>query len=258
MLLCRYNRSTNPSTAKSTEALYMDSIKKFRSPSSVFKNGKRNAALRSFSTKEEWIHSATHGSFAIFAIPAAVMLALRAAPLGAVHLTGAILFGLSLFILYSASALYHASCALSPNGKSRARKITQKLDHCSIFILIVGTYIPACFTSLEGPLGQTVFAAVGICCAVGFILNAISVERFQGVSLWIYIITGWTIALASAALYGAIGGGGFSLLLLGGIFYTAGVVFYCMQNLKYMHIIWHALVMLGSVSHYMMVYFYCY
>ncbi len=240
----------------------MDSAKKIRGGFSVSGGArvkKTKAPLRGFTAKEEWIHSATHGLTALVAIFATVLLVLRAAPLGTVHTLGAALFGISLVILYSASATYHASCAIFPSEvRSRVRDIAQKFDHCCIFILIVGTYIPACFTSLGGAIGWTVFGVVGTCCTVGLILNAISVERFQGVSLWLYIITGWTIAIASVPLYRVIGSAGFAFLLAGGIFYTVGVIFYRLQNIKYMHIIWHSLVILGSVMHYLMVYFYCY
>ena len=239
----------------------MDSAKKLGGNLPAFKNlgEKENPPLRAFTSGEEIIHSLMHGATAALAILATVMLAIRATPLGNLHTLGAILFGISLIILYSASATYHATCAVyPPNVESRIRSFAQKLDHCSIFILIVGTYIPACFTSLGGFVGWAVFSVVGSCCAFGFVLNAISVERFQGVSLWIYIITGWTIVIASAALYSAIGRDGFSYLVLGGIFYTVGVIFYRLQNVKYMHIVWHALVILGSVMHYITVYFYCY
>ena len=240
----------------------MDNTKKIHCGFSLQKRArlkKHKASLRSFTRIEECIHSATHALTAIAAIFATVFLILRATPLGTVHTLGATLFGISLVILYSASGAYHASCALyPPYVESRVRDIAQKFDHCSIFILIVGTYIPACLTSLGGAVGWTVFGVVGGCCTVGFILNAISVERFKGISLWLYIITGWTIVLASVPLYSAIGSVGFAFLFLGGVFYTVGVIFYCLQSIKYMHIIWHTLVILGSVMHYLMVYFYCY
>ena len=214
---------------------------------------------RAFSTLEEILHAITHGAGAALAILATVLLAIKTAPMGALELIGSVLFGASLIILYSSSCAYHTACAMYPDGtKSKVREITKKFDHCCIFLLITGTYIPACWTALGGALGWTVFAVVAACCVFGFILNTINVERFKKISLILYIITGWAIALASVPYAKAIGITGFLLLLFGGISYTIGIVFYKIQRVPYFHVMWHFFVLGGSVLHFLMVYFYCY
>ena len=110
---------------------------------------------------------------------------------------------------------------------------------------------------MGGVVGYTVFGVVLACCLVGIILNVIDVERFMKVSLALYVIAGWTIALAIKPYYAAVGTGGIILLVLGGVAYTVGIFFYKAKNTKYMHIIWHFFVLLGSIMHFLMVYLYC-
>jgi hemolysin III len=110
---------------------------------------------------------------------------------------------------------------------------------------------------MRGAVGYTVFGVVFISCGVGILLNVIDVERFMKVSLALYVVAGWTIAIAIKPYYEAIGFPGILLLVLGGISYTVGIFFYKAKSVKYMHIIWHLFVLLGSIFHYLMVYFYC-
>ena len=246
----------------------MDSVKRnqkifgsseFISGGFINKPKKAKKPLREFSSFEEILHAITHGSGAALAVVGTILLILKAAGSAAIDVLSATIFGASLIILYCASCAYHTSCALYPESvPSKARELTKKFDHCCIFILITGTYAPACLSSLGGALGWTIFAVVGGSCTFGFVLNCIDVERFRKISLFLYIIAGWAIVLASVPYSKAIGMTGFSFLVLGGILYTLGVVFYKIQSVRYFHVLWHLFVLSGSIMHYLMIYLYCF
>ena len=106
-------------------------------------------------------------------------------------------------------------------------------------------------------VGWCVFAVVATSSVLGLVLNSIDVDKYHKISLVLYLVTGWTIAAASVPYFKAIGPVGFGFLLLGGAFYTVGVIFYKMQKVPYMHVLWHLFVLGGSVMHFFMVYGYC-
>ena len=229
---------------------------KFRAEDFAVKTAK---IKREFTKKEEIIHAAMHGAAALLGIVGLVFLIMRASSMGALALGGAIIFGMSLVILYSASFFYHATCVkYSARDGALLRKIAQKCDHSLIFLLILGTYVPACWTALGGYMGWTVFGVVATCSILGMALNVINVGKFAKVSLVLNLISGWTIVVASLPYFNAIGPIGFNFLVAGGLFYTVGVVFYKLKRIPYMHVIWHAFVILGTVMHYIMVYNYVY
>ncbi len=209
--------------------------------------------IEEHSATEEFLHSLTHGASAVLSAVGLVFLIMKTATLGVLDLVGSVIFGVSLVMLYSASAIYHAS-----PYETKSREVLQKLDHCMIFVLILGTYAPACWTTLGGWLGWCVFAVVAVCGVVGVAINLIDIGRFYKLSLVLYVVSGWMIAIATVPFIKAIGWEGFAFLLGGGIFYTAGLIFYRMKNTKYMHLIWHLFVMLGSLMHYIMIYSYVY
>ena len=205
------------------------------------------------SANEELLNFITHMAAALLSVIATVLLIIRVAPLGALQVVSAALFGGSLILLYSASSIYH----IAKNG-TKAKLFLQKFDHASIFLLITGTYIPGCWVSMGGWVGWLVFSLVAGCGVVGIILNCIDIKRFSKVCLALYVIAGWTIAAAIYPYYKAIGPRGIFFLVIGGLLYTGGIYFYRKKKTPYMHAVWHVFVLLGSVMHYIMVYFYCY
>lgn len=211
---------------------------------------------REFTRLEETVHAATHGAGAILGIIGLIFLVIKAST--ATALLSSVIFGISLILLYAASGTFHASCAIWGTQKpSRFRDFTEKCDHSLIYLLILGTYAPACLSAMGGTVGYLLFALVATCCVLGFVLNVINVKRFSKVSMVLYVISGWTIAAAIYPYYRAVGIGGIALLLAGGVSYTVGLLFYRARHIPYLHIVWHALVLLGSVLHFFMVYFYC-
>ena len=227
---------------------------------SLFSSPRRVAAPleREYSRIEEWAHAVTHGIGALSGVGGLSLLIYKSVQSGTGAVISALIFGISLVLLYTASFSYHTSCALfGENTESKVRDFFMKCDHSIIYILILGTYAPACISGLGGTLGYLVLFAVGALCICGVVLNVIDVEKYKKISLSLYVITGWTIALVSVPYFRAVGARGFSLLVLGGVFYTVGIIFYKLKRIPYMHLVWHLFVIAGSLMHFFMVYFYC-
>lgn len=164
----------------------------------------------------------------------------------------AVVYGVSLIILYGVSGMYHSL------PKSKIKAIFRVFDHCSIYLLIVGSYVPVALLLVGGHIGW-ILCAVNSCCAiVGIILNCMSVNRWEKVSLSLYVIMGWSVVFVFKAVVEAMPAAGLVLLALGGVMYTAGIVFYKANNIKYMHFVWHLFVLAGSVLQFMAIYFYCF
>lgn len=164
----------------------------------------------------------------------------------------AVVYGVSLIILYGVSGMYHSL------PKSKIKAIFRVFDHCSIYLLIVGSYVPVALLLVGGQIGW-ILCAVNSCCAVvGIILNCMSVNRWEKVSLSLYVIMGWSVVFVFKAVVEAMPAAGLALLALGGVMYTAGIVFYKANNIKYMHFVWHLFVLAGSVLQFMAIYLYCF
>ena len=214
--------------------------------------------VRDYSRFEEACHSAIHGAGALLGIFGLIMLLVRVSERGVLDVAAASIYGATLIILYTASASYHAlSCKYGDHSVCHVRDFFMKCDHSSIYLLILGTYTPAAL-AMGGIIGIAVFSIVAACSAVGMVFNIIDVDRFAKVSMVLYLVAGWTIALASVPYYKAVGPQGFAFLIAGGLLYTVGVIFFKMRSVRYMHILWHLFVLAGSVMHYFMVYFYCF
>lgn len=161
------------------------------------------------------------------------------------------IFGISLIILYSMSCIYHG---LKPNNAKRLMRI---FDHCTIFLLIAGTYTPFTLVSLRSTVGWPLFGIVWGAAIIGIILNAIDMEKFKVVSMVCYLAMGWVIIFAFKPLLKVVPTGGIWLLLAGGISYTVGAVVYGIgSKIKYMHSIWHFFVLGGSILHFLCIYMY--
>lgn len=232
--------------------------------SSCFERKERKTKMKKCNTVreltffEEVIHAVTHGIGALLSVLGLVLLMIKASGIGARAVVGTAIFGASMIILFTASCLYHTASAIyPPDSGSRVRATFQKCDHSMIFLLILGTYSPACVTTLGGFVGWSVFGVVAACCVTGIVLNWISVAKFEKISLFLQLLSGWSIVVAFVPFYNAIGPVGCNFLVAGGLFYTVGVVFYKLQNIKYFHVVWHIFVLLGALMHYVMIYSYC-
>ncbi len=164
-------------------------------------------------------------------------------------LISGIIFGISLIILYSMSSVYHG---LSPK-KITAKKIFQIIDHCSIFILIAGSYTPIAFCILRNnnsKLIWTVLIIIWVITILGIVLNAIDLKKYKIFSSICYLLMGWSTLIKIDVLIRLIGINGFLLIIIGGLAYTAGFVFYSLgKHKKWMHSIFHLLCLVGSILH---------
>ena len=159
-----------------------------------------------------------------------------------------IVYGISMILLYTMSAIYHG---LSP--KLKAKKVFQIMDHCSIFVLIAGTYTPVLLCSIrevDAKWAWILFAVIWIMTVIGITLNAIDIKKYQTFSMICYLVMGWCIIIKANLLPELLTMPGFILLLLGGIIYTIGAVLYGLgKKHKYIHSIFHLSVFFGNLLH---------
>lgn len=159
--------------------------------------------------------------------------------------SGAI-YGVTMIILYTMSSIYHGL-----NPKRKAKKVFQVLDHCSIYLLIAGSYTPfALYTLREYStvLGWTIFGVIWFVAILGIVLNSIDIKKFKVFSMICYLVMGWCIVFKINLLPELLGTAGFVLLLLGGLSYTVGAILYGLgKKHKYMHSIFHLFILLGSL-----------
>ena len=170
---------------------------------------------------------------------------------GRLNLVSVTVFGVSMILLYLISCLYHAL----PRSKGKA--VFQVLDHCSIFLLIVGTYTPICLVIVGGAFGLTLFGINLTCGIVGIVLNAIDLRRWKKLSLVLYIVMGWIGILALPIIWRNMRLLALVFLVLGGVAYTVGVIFYRQKEKPYRHGIWHFFVLAGTTLHFFTVYLSC-
>lgn len=194
---------------------------------------------------EEIFNSVSHGVGALLAIAGTVVLivmtALYSDPWGVVS---SAVYGGTLIILYTMSTLYHAIT------NEKAKRVMRVMDHVTIFLLIAGTYTPITLVTLRGTLGWVLFGFIWGAAALGIVLNAIDLERFRKISVVCYIIMGWAIIAAIVPLINSLPTISLVFLLVGGVLYSVGVIFYAIKKIKYFHSIWHLFTIGGSVFHY--------
>lgn len=162
-------------------------------------------------------------------------------------LAGSIVFGVSMILLYTVSSVYHGLHA------SMGKRVMQVVDHCTIYVLISGTYTPLLLSAMRpiDPVASWVlFGIVWALAAVGIAFTAIDLNKYKVFSMVCYMAIGWCIIFKLPLLISAIGWGGFALILGGGILYTIGAILYGKGREKlFMHCVFHVFVILGSICH---------
>ena len=170
-------------------------------------------------------------------------------------LISSIIYGITMILLYTMSSIYHG---LSP--KLKAKKVLQILDHCSIFLLIAGTYTPFALCTLRAyspQIGWSIFAINWIMAAIGITLNAIDLKRYRVFSMICYLVMGWCIIVKINILPSLLGMKGFILLALGGVIYTIGAVLYGVGvKVKYMHSVFHLCICVASILQFLCIILY--
>lgn len=194
---------------------------------------------------EEIFNSVSHGTGGLLAIAGTAVLIVFAAIYSNVWgVVSSAIYGASMIILYTMSTLYHAIT------NRKAKTFFRIMDHNTIFLLIAGTYTPFTLVPLRGALGWVLFGIIWAAAIVGIVFNSIDLEKAKKLSLVCYIAMGWAIIFAIKPMLRTVPTISLIFLLVGGLFYTAGVIFYAKKNIRYFHSIWHLFTIGGTVFHY--------
>lgn len=231
---------------KTSVSLNKKEIKKQRAEKRIIK---RNIlGLPIYCVGEEIFSAVTHGIGTVLSVAALVFLLISCRK-DVLTVASAAIFGGTMTLLYLVSTLYHAL------GVYKAKKVFRILDHCTIFLLIAGTYTPITLLCIRGCEGFTMFCVVWAAAIIGIVLNSVDLKRFAKLSMACYIAMGWIVIAAMERLLMNMNETGVWALFIGGIFYTVGAVVYGIgKRVKYMHSIWHIFVLLGSLSHTVSIY----
>lgn len=165
-------------------------------------------------------------------------------------LMSSIIYGVSMIILYTISSIYHGL-----RGKGTSKKVFQVLDHCSIFLLIAGSYTPFALVTImqvSTVEGWAIFGSIWSLAIIGIILNSIDIKKFNIISMILEIAMGWCIIFRFNIIIQALSIPAIILLVLGGIIYTLGAIFYGLgRKIKYMHAVFHLCVLTASILHFL-------
>ncbi len=198
--------------------------------------------------KGERFNGYSHLIGAIFSVAGMVALIVYASLYNdAWKIVSAAIYGSTLVLLYTISTLYHSL-------QGRAKAVFQKLDHCSIYLLIAGSYTPFALVTLRGPWGWTLFGVNWGLAIIGIVQELWIGKRTRFFSLLIYVVMGWLILFAFKPLMAALPPAGLYWLAAGGLAYTAGIVFFLFdEKVRHFHGIWHLFVLAGSVCQFISV-----
>ncbi|NMF00788.1 PAQR family membrane homeostasis protein TrhA [Aneurinibacillus aneurinilyticus] len=204
-----------------------------------------------FTKKEEVANAIIHGIGAVLSVIALITLIIAASESGtAWHVTSFTIYGVTMLLLYVSSTLVHSF----PQG--RVKDIFEICDHASIYLFIAGTYTPFLFLVVKGALGWTLFGIVWGMALVGVVFKLFFTKKFLYLSTMLYIIMGWLIVFAWKPLVMSLAPGGLVLLVIGGVLYTVGAVFYVWRMFPFHHAVWHVFVLAGTVVHFFGVFYY--
>lgn len=199
--------------------------------------------------KQEILNTISHGIGIVLGIVGLIFLLVKNNNSSLYSTLSIWTFGLSLIILYTSSTIYHFF--VNENWKKKARV----LDHMSIFLLIAGTYTPICLITLEKSSGWTLFTIVWTIAALGIIMKIFLTGKVDKLSLLLYLVMGWLLVFDIKNIANSMTSQALLFLVLGGVLYTLGTIFYARDKMPYAHFIWHLFVLGGSASHYAMVYY---
>lgn len=206
--------------------------------------------LHYYDEKEEKLNVISH-ALGVFLFGIALFaLAHKSLEYNTIQSIGLMIYGFSQVMLYSASTFYHAQ--KSP----RKRYLANIIDHAMIYVSIAGTYTPFCLISLANNGGISLLIFVWSFALMGVLIKIKFTGKFNLLSTIVYLFMGWIVIFYWREFLENIPQNGINLLVLGGIFFTIGAVFYMLDKIKFNHSIFHFLILLGSISHFLAIYFY--
>ncbi|MRG85578.1 PAQR family membrane homeostasis protein TrhA [Salinibacillus xinjiangensis] len=197
-----------------------------------------------YSRKEEIANALTHGVGALLSIVALATLITYASGGSVWQIISVIIYGITMFMMYISSTIVHVL------NEGKLKDFFLILDHSSIFLFIAGTYTPITLLLLKGTLGWTLFLTVWSVALFGVLFKIIFVRKFMFMTTLLYMLLGWFIVIAWEPLSSKLAFNGILLLVLGGLCYSVGTIFYLWRGFPYHHAIWHILVVFGSAFHF--------
>ena len=201
-----------------------------------------------YSLGEELFNSISHGIGAGLAIAALVLMVIKAN--SAIKEVSVCLFGSSMIILYTISCIYHAL-----SSKIAGKKVLRVIDHCNVYLLVWGTYIPICLVAISGSLGWILFGVLTVITTLGIVLSSIDVDKFSVIEVICHLVNGWGSLFFIKVLISSMGTNGIIFLILGGVMYTIGSILYGIgSSKKYMHSVFHIFCLLGTILHFFTIY----
>ncbi|GAB1796005.1 PAQR family membrane homeostasis protein TrhA [Priestia megaterium] len=209
------------------------------------------ATTHTFTRGEEIANAITHGVGAVLSIVGLTLLIVLSSLEGTPwHVISFTIYGVTMLLLYVSSTLVHSF----PEGK--LKDLFEIFDHSSIYLFIAGTYTPFLFIAVKGTTGWTLFGIVWGIALAGIVFKAFFVKKFLFISTILYVFMGWMIVFAWDSLTQNIAHQGIVLLVVGGVLYTIGAVFYVWRGFRFHHMIWHMFVLGGTVLHFLAIILY--
>ncbi|MEG0488131.1 MAG: hemolysin III family protein [Acinetobacter sp.] len=199
---------------------------------------------------EERINALSHAFGAILAAIATIFMLIKGSYLNDWQFFGLVIYGLSMILLFASSAVYHFSV------DEKKRQWYKKLDHTAIYYLIAGTYTPFLAIAIPTAKAHYLLIALWLIAAIGTLFKLIFIHRFEKISLIAYLVMGWLAVLVMDDMQRFLQPSALKLLIIGGLAYTIGALFYALKRVKYTHAIWHIFVLIGAGSHFLAIYLY--
>ncbi|PAV28629.1 hemolysin [Virgibacillus profundi] len=205
----------------------------------------------------EPINGFTHLFGAVLSVLGLIAMIMKASAESALAVTAVAIFGVSMILLYAASATYHMVVA-----KDHVIAFLRRIDHSMIFVLIAGTYTPLCLISLNGVTGWVLFSVISGIALTGVTFKLVWFHAPRWLSTALYVAMGWIVVFFSSSLAPILGTNGMLMLILGGLFYTVGALIYWLKpkflSFKHFgfHEIFHIFILIGSLFHFLCVYLY--
>lgn len=212
---------------------------------------KLNAPLvPDYDLQEERINYLSHGVGAALAFIAGILLIIKGAYLSTGQWLGLWAYAISMVLLFSASMLYHMATAAD------RRYFYKKVDHTAIYYLIAGTYTPFLSIAIPTAKAQYLLIALWVIALIGTLFKFVFIHRFQKISLVAYLVMGWLALLVMDDMQQYLSAQSLTFLIIGGLAYTVGALFYALKRVRYTHAIWHIFVLIGAGSHFLSIYLY--